>query len=498
MSSMNTTRLLLAGAASGALLSAGAIAEIPERPEQIVFEDLAFTPPEAQEHRHVIAGGVPVYLMPSDDLPLVDIIFTFRGGDYLDPEGKTGLADLTRSLMRSGGAGDYTPAELDEEFDFLAANASVNTASTVTVASLDCLSSNIDDAFDLFMTMLREPRFDAERFEIEVDETIERMKQRNDNPGAILNREWNRMLYGPDHFLGEVATQQTIESITEQDMREFHARVIQPGNLIIGVAGDFDPDRMLSRLEATLSDWPRGDRAPVPPAPDEDIEPGVFYVNDDIPQGRTLIGHRTVKRDHPDHIALEIMNDILGGGGFTSRITNRVRSDEGLAYGAGSALSMDPYFPGQFRASFQSKSSTVALATKIVFEEIDRMRTEPVSDEELETAKNSLIETFPRTFESKTGTLLVFINDEWTDRPDGWWRTYRDKVRAVGAGDVQRVARTHLKPDDMAVLVVGDWEEIYKGDLEGRAKMSDFFEGQAAEIPLRDPLTQEPMESGSN
>jgi len=417
----HTIRTLAAGAAGAALLSGGAIAEIPPRPEQIEFEPLEFTPPDADEHRHVVAGGVPVYLMPADDLPLVNVIFTFRGGDYLDPGGKTGLADMTRSLMRSGGAGDLTPSELDEELAFLAAEASVNTGSTTTAASLNTLSSNLDQSFDLFMTMLREPRFDAERFEIERDEVIERMKQRNDNPASILSREWSAMLYGRDHYLGEVATKRAIESITEQDMRDFHARIFHPGNLIIGVSGDFEPEQMLSRLEAALSDWQRGERAPLPPAPDESLEPGVFYVNDDIPQGRVHIGHRTVKRDHPDHVALEIMNDILGGGGFTSRLTNRIRSDEGLAYGAGSGLTMPVYFPGQFRVSFQSKSRTVALATKIALEEIERMRSEPVTEEELETAKNSIIQTFPRTFESKTGTLLVFINDEWTGRPDDWW-----------------------------------------------------------------------------
>ncbi|MEC9374083.1 MAG: hypothetical protein VYC34_09575, partial [Planctomycetota bacterium] len=140
-----------------------------------------------------------------------------------------------------------------------------------------------------------------------------------------------------------------------------------------------------------------------------------------------------------------------------------------------------------------SKNRTVALATKIVFEEIDRIRTSEVTDEELETAKNSFIETFPRTFESKIGMINVFISDEWTGRPDGYWQNYRDNVAAVSKSDVKRVANTHLDPDSMTILVVGKWDEIYPGDLEGRARMSDFFDGQATEVPLRDPLTQQPL-----
>ena len=122
------------------------------------------------------------------------------------------------------------------------------------------------------------------------------------------------------------------------------------------------------------------------------------------------------------------------------------------------------------------------------------MRNELVTDEELETAKQSLIETFPRVFESKPQMLSVFVSDEWTGRPEGYWQSYRDRVQAVTAEDVQRVAREHLDPATMAILVVGNWEEIAAGDLDGRASMADFFEGDVTHLPLRDPLTLEPLE----
>jgi len=191
---------------------------------------------------------------------------------------------------------------------------------------------------------------------------------------------------------------------------------------------------------------------------------------------------------------MEVMNRILGGGGFTSRIVSRVRSDEGLAYSAGSAFMPGVYYPGAWRAAFQSKSSTVALATRIIFEEVDRIQNEPVSDDELATATNAMVETFPRRFESKAGMLRVFVNDEVTDRNPDYWTQYRDNVRAVTAADITRVARKHLRPDEMAILVVGKWDDIAPGDLEGRADMSAFFDGTATRLPLRDPLTLEPVE----
>jgi zinc protease len=145
-----------------------------------------------------------------------------------------------------------------------------------------------------------------------------------------------------------------------------------------------------------------------------------------------------------------------------------------------------------FVAFFQSKSPTVALANKIIFEEFDRIRSEPVSAEELETARQSFIETFPQSFSSRDAMLGIFVNDEWTSRPDGYWQSYRDRVAGVTAEDIQRVAQKYLDPEEMKMMVIGKWDEIYAGDENGRATMGDIFDGQSSELPLRDPLTLEP------
>jgi zinc protease len=151
------------------------------------------------------------------------------------------------------------------------------------------------------------------------------------------------------------------------------------------------------------------------------------------------------------------------------------------------------YYPGEWRASFESKNPTVALATKIVLDEMQKIRDNPVTDEELETTKKQLIETFPRTFESKPAMLGVFVSDEWTSRPKDYWTTFRDKVNATTKEDLQRVAQKYLQPDQVAILVVGDWKAIAPGDLNGRAKMADFFGGKVTHLPLRDPMTMEPI-----
>jgi zinc protease len=184
------------------------------------------------------------------------------------------------------------------------------------------------------------------------------------------------------------------------------------------------------------------------------------------------------------------MNEILGGSGFTSRITRTVRSNEGLAYSAGSGLSFGVYYPGRFRAAFQSKSRTVAYATKLVLEEIARIRESPVTEEELDTIRRSLVETFPSSFASTAQAMGVFASDEYTKRDPAYWRTYRDRVRAVTAAEVQRVARKYLVPEQLLMLVVGDQKEIDLGDDRNPVSLASLAPGgRQTTLALRDPLT---------
>lgn len=496
------TAFIITAAASVALATQAAVAaaDLPVHPDKLEFKPFDFQPPRAADYRHVLPSGVVVYLAPSHEFPLIDLSLNFKGGSYLDPADQVGLASATGAMIRRGGTSTMAPAQLDEEFDFLAANASTGTGGVESVASLNSLASNFDEAFALFVQMVRSPGFDAARLKIFKDEVIESMKQRNDEAPSIASREWARLMYGEDHYLGRVSTKASIDSITVDDLRAVHGRIFNPapGNMIVAVSGDFEPNEMLAKLESAFAAWPAsGPPNPNPPAPTHQLKPGVYHVEKDIPQGRVAIGQRGLMRDEPDWLAAAMMNDILGGGGFTSRITSRVRSDEGLAYSAGSQLSPGVWFPGEFRAGFESKSATVPLAAKIILEETDSIRTQTVAEEELDTSKKSFLERFPRTFESKPAMLGVFVNDELTNRPKDYWQTVRDNVRAVTREDVQRVASERLDPSKMAILIVGKWDAIAPGDLQGRASMKDFFNGEVTHLPLRDPLTQQPLESSA-
>jgi len=494
-----TTAIAVAGIVAIIAPLAGASTDLPARPEKIQFQPLEFQPPNAKDFRRTLSNGVPVYIMPSSEFPLVNITFSFKGGAYLEPDAKAGLASMTGAMIRRGGTTSVSAQDLDEAFDFLAANASTFVGSTTAGATLNTLTSNLDESFALFIDMLRNPGFQADKVDIYRAEAIEQMRQRNDDADNLLAREWGSLMWGREHFEGRVSTRQSLSSVSIDDMKAFHKRLFHPGNLIIGITGDVQEADILARLEKALAGWAKGEPVGDPPAPSDSTAPGLYHVEKDIPQGKIRMGMRGLTRDDPDAIAVSVMNDILGGGGFTSRIMNRVRSEEGLAYGASSGFLNRVWYPGEFRAGFASKNRTCALATRIIMEEIDRIKTQPVGKDELETAKNQFIETFPRNFESKPGTVGLFINDEWTNRPADYWQTYRDRVRAVDAAEVQRVAQKYLDPSRMMILVVGKWDEIAPGNIdeqrpEKRVDMSAFFGGQVDHLPLRDPLTQEPLQ----
>jgi zinc protease len=231
---------------------------------------------------------------------------------------------------------------------------------------------------------------------------------------------------------------------------------------------------------------------PPPPADSRFAGPGVYLYHKDISQGRVSVLLPGILRDDPDYFPILVMNDILGGGGFTSRITHRVRTEEGLAYDAGSRFDGGEFYPPPFRAFLQTKSASVARATAIVFEEMKRIATEPVSDAELATTRQGIIDRFPAVFGGKARVAERFAHDEITGRyaqdPD-FWQAYRQRVAAVTQDDVRRVAARHLDPAAAAVLIVGDEPAILAGDPGYPDDLKSLSPAGCHRLPPRDPLT---------
>lgn len=472
--------------------------DTPAHPRDLVFPPLSFEPPTAGEYRRELTGGAAAYLVEDHQLPLVTVALTLRTGGYLVPAEHAGLAGFTGSQMRSGGTKTMSAREFDDEAAFLATQIGSSIGATSGGASVNCLKQNLDASLAMFFDMLKNPGFDPERLEISRTRSLQGMQRRNDRLRDIQRREFSRLMRGGDHFTTRQSTEATVKAIDAEAMREFHRSYYDPSRFIFAVSGDFETDDMVRRLNEALADgWPANTKDPGEiPAPSHTPRAGVHMVDKvgrDVNQSHVAIGHLGIERSNPDHIAVGIMNDILGGGGFISRIMSRVRSDEGLAYSAGSSFRAGIYYPGLFQAAFQSKNPTCAQAAAIVFEEIDRIRNEKVSAMEIDTAKNSAIEIFPRFFATAGQVAGTFAADEYTKREADYWRNYRERTAAVGIDDVLRVAQKYLHPEKMVVLAVGDREAMLAGNPDKPEYRFEKFAGEGGirSIPLPDPMTME-------
>jgi zinc protease len=483
-------RILLFGALLGIAVGADPIAR---HPRELKFPLREYTPPRAAEFRHKLSNGATAFLVEDHEFPLINISVLIRTGDYLEPSDKTGLAQLMGGQMRAGGTKTKPPSTFDEETAFLAALIGSNVSDVSGSASLNCLSKDVDAGLALFVDMLRNPGFAEDRLKLAKSQMLQSLERRNDSTQSIERREFQRLLRGDKHFTTARVTKASLEAISRQDLIEFHDRYYYPSNFVLAVSGDFDTKQMAAKLEKALEGWPNLDtRIPDPPKPDFTPKPGVYVVDKkDANQGRVQMGHLGVAISNPDHLALGVMNGILGGNGFTSRIMERVRSDEGLAYSVGSSFLAGTYYEGVFTVGFQSKSASVAQAIAIVAEEIERLRTTKPGAEELSTAISHAIEALPLRFSTPGLKAAQFANDYYTKLPEDYWQKYSQRVGAVTADEVQRVAQKYLHPDQLAMLAVGDVDTMLRGNPDRPQFSITKTAGDrgVVRIPLPDPLT---------
>jgi zinc protease len=323
------------------------------------------------------------------------------------------------------------------------------------------------------------------------------MKRRNDESADIEAREWGALMRGEGHWTNRWPTQASVDGISREDLAAFHRRWVGPRNFVLAVSGDFERATMAKQLEKAFAKWPfPAERPAPPPAPAAPSAGGWYIVDKDVNQGRIAIGLRTIDRYDPDYVAAQVMNDILGGGSFTSRLVNRIRSDEGLAYSVRSSLESGTWYADAWRAGFQSKARSVPYAVSLALQEIARVRDTLVTATELEVSKNKFIEAFPTRFETAGAIAGLMAADELTGRrardPD-YWIAFRDRIAQVTAQDVQRVARRLLDPARMTVLLVGHAADMAAGDPKHDVSLAGLAGGTPKRLPLRDPMTMKPM-----
>ncbi|MFM8987657.1 MAG: M16 family metallopeptidase [Holophagaceae bacterium] len=478
---------------------------IPNRPEKLSFRSIDFKVPNVREARTQLANGSSCYLVPDPTgQPIININITLKGGGYLDPRGKEGLAQIMGGLLRTGGTTSLTPAQLDERLEFMAAQSNANLGDASGQISMSVLSKDIKDGMALLLEMLTQPRFDQDRFELSKKNIIQAMQRRNDDSTSIERQQLGFLLRSEDYYGNRNATKTSIDSITLEDVKAAHAQLIHPSNMIVSVSGRFDKSEMLNLLNNTIGKLTPTSTAKISSEVPEGAyigKPGIFIVDKDVNQGRVTINLPGVAALSEDYPSVLVMNTILGGGGFTSRLVKKIRSDEGLAYSAGSTFTGSVYVnrEGDFRALFQTKTRTVAYGTKLALAEIQKIRTALVSVDELNVAKGSIIDGFPAQFANKSTIASAFSSGEFSKRPDAWLETLRDRVNKVTREDILRVAQKYLQLEKASILVVGNAKEMEEGDVKDHpGKLSEVgasfgFNWAVTNLPLRDPMTMKPI-----
>ena len=432
-------------------------------PRQMTFTPVEFTPPNPD--RVVLENGMVVYLLEDHELPLINMSVTMRTGSWLDPAEKIGLASLTGSIMRTGGGGGLSSEQVDEELEQFAGDVGISIGRQSGSASLDVLSKDLKRGLQIFAGLIRTPAFEPARVELDKLQAIEGIRRRQDNPGSIVGREFVKLLYGADHPTARESSIESITRITRDDLVAFHRKTIHPNGMILGVTGDFDKSAMLVLLREVFGDWKKGE---VPVLTIADVsqspmaKPVVRFVNKETSQTHLRVGHLSIKENDPDYVALAIANDILGGSSFRSRLFNDVRTKRGLAYSVGSRLNSGMHDQGVWLMRAETKlPSTQEVITRFVAN-MERMRTELVTDSELAEAKEAYVNSFVFSFASSSAIVGRLMELEYDGLPKDFLQQLRARVVALTKEEILAAAKKHFNPERLTIVAVGSGEALPK------------------------------------
>lgn len=408
--------------------------------------------------RTVLDNDATLLVAERPGLPMVVMSMVLKTGAAVDPQGKRGLANLTAALLTRG-TKSYSAQALAEELDFLGTSLSVDAGNDATTISLTTLTKNLDRSFALLAEVILSPSFPQDEFERIRKEIEGRLHSNEEDPGWVAGKAFREHLY-PQHPYGRLISGQaeTLARITPDDIKQFHATYYRPNNAIIAVAGEITQDQVGSLLASHFADWKAADLPdfswPDPP----EREARQVNLNKEVTQANIMIGHSGIARSHPDYYAVLIMNHILGGGGFGSRLMDRIREEQGYAYSVGSYFSARKH-PGPFTVALQTKNESARQAIAETLDVIRHFREEGAAEEEVEAAKAYLTNSFPLRLISNSDVAGMLPVLEFyglgLDYPD----RYPDIIGSVTLEQVRAAAKQHLHPGQFLQVVVADLEK---------------------------------------
>ncbi|MBD1902967.1 insulinase family protein [Trichocoleus sp. DQ-A3] len=425
------------------------------------YTELKFPPlPEIQVPpytRYQMDNGMIVYLMEDRELPLVSGTAMIRTGARLEPENEVGLATLVGEVLRTGGTAKHSSDELNQLLEQRAASVESSIVSTAGSADFTTLSEDLKDVFSLFAEVIQEPIFAQEKLDLAKTQQRGEIARRNDDPGGIASREFEKLVYGNNSPYARTVEYATLDNISRDDLISFYQKYFHPKNMILGIVGDFDSKAMRQMIQEKFGNWKPKGTAQTPPIPgaEQAKRGGVFLVNQpQLTQSNIVMGHLGGQLNSPDYAALSVLNGVLNG--FGGRLFNEVRSRQGLAYTVYGYWGAQYDYPGVFLAGGQTRSDATVPFIKGVLSEIERIRTNPVTPAELSYAKESELNSFVFKFQDPSQTLSRLMRYEYYGYPKDFIFRYQRDVEATTIEDIQRVAEKYLQPENIVTLVVGN------------------------------------------
>jgi zinc protease len=415
--------------------------------------------------RTVLDNGLVLMIVERHNLPVVKVSIGINAGNLHETEEKAGLASLTAALLTEG-TRSRTSRQISEEIEFVGGSVGASGGSDYMKASLSVLKKDVDLGFELLSDIILNPVFPEVEFKKKVERTKAGLKAREEDPGFLSSRDFNKAVFGT-HPYGRLVsgTVDSLDNIKRRDLIDFHSRYYVPNNAIMAVVGDITAEEVQGLIDRYFKLWKPKD---VPSLSLSELamqtERRVITINKDLTQANIILGHLGVSRDNPEYYALSVMNYILGGGGFVSRLMENVREDKGLAYSIYSYFSPEKY-GGQFQVVLQTKNESANTAIEEVLTEMQRIRNETVTDVELSDAKSFLTGSFPMRIETSARIAGFLVAVEYYGLGVNYINNYPQFINSVTKEEVQRVAKKYLSPDAYTLVVVADQEKAALKDV---------------------------------
>jgi zinc protease len=410
--------------------------------------------------RDILKNGITLLTLERRNLPLISIDIRVRAGSIYDPSELYGLANLTTSLLTEG-TKRRSAKNISDEIEFVGGILDKSCSEDYSQVSLTILRKDIDIGFDILSDILINPIFDEKELNRKKGEIVAKIIKEREDPAIVAEKSFNKAIFLKHPYHNPVeGYEDSVKKIKREDIIRFYNMFYHPNNIIVSIVGDISHQEALSLMEKYFGNWRKKEiNFPELKKPSKSKGLKIDKIDKGLKQANVILGHIGIERSNPDYYSIYLMNYILGGGGFASRLMSRVRDKMGLAYSIYSYFDAKAY-PGAFKVVFQTKNESVNRAINAILENIEDMREGLISKEELEDAKRYLIGSFPIRLDtnSKVANYLTYI--EFYNLGIDYFNEFPKKIEKVNREDILRVAKKYLDPDNITIVIVGDQKKI--------------------------------------